>query len=190
MLRRKFLEPQGVGTSPDDRCKVVMDLNESTRDDPVEIHAEGCLIRQLLERPLVATCLRCEKQLTLVNNVACVQHFGYSRLTPRRSTMAKSAHTMALNALVPASEREQFDRSVQALVARNRMLQIIEDSRVFEKISKHDLAEKAGLDPASVRRLLTAETANPTSETIVRLMSALDVKLEAVLPNGERLSII
>ncbi len=104
--------------------------------------------------------------------------------------MAKSAHTMALNALVPASEREQFDRSVQALVARNRMLQIIEDSRVFEKISKHDLAEKAGLDPASVRRLLTAETANPTSETIVRLMSALDVKLEAVLPNGERLSII
>ncbi len=104
--------------------------------------------------------------------------------------MAKSAHTMALKALVPASEREQFDRSVQALVARNRMLQVIEDSRVFENISKHDLAEKAGLDPASVRRLLTAETANPTSETIVRLMSALHVKLEAVLPNGERLSII
>ncbi len=37
-----------------------MDLDESTRDDPVDIYAEGCLIRQLPERPLVATCLRCK----------------------------------------------------------------------------------------------------------------------------------
>ncbi len=37
-----------------------MDLDESTRNDPVELHVEGCLIRQLPERPLVATCLRCK----------------------------------------------------------------------------------------------------------------------------------
>jgi DNA-binding phage protein len=57
-------------------------------------------------------------------------------------------------------------------------------------MSKATLARKAGLNESAVRRLLTAETANPTSDNIFRLMSALGIKLEAVTPSGERLALV
>jgi hypothetical protein len=38
--------------------------------------------------------------------------------------------------------------------------------------------------------MLTAETANPTTENAFLLLSAMDIKLQAVLPSGGRVDIV
>jgi DNA-binding phage protein len=101
-----------------------------------------------------------------------------------------TAHEAALAALIPEEERAEFERGIHVLVARNHLLELIETQRQAEDVTKQELAELAGLDPASVRRLLTAETANPTTETALRLLSALKIKLEAILPSGDRVPIV
>ena len=106
--------------------------------------------------------------------------------------MAKtsSAHAAALAALLTPEERQDYERRQAALLARNALLQTIETAREHEDLSKKQLAERAGLDPSSVRRLLAAETANPTAENAFRLHAAAGVKVEAVLPSGDRISIV
>jgi ribosome-binding protein aMBF1 (putative translation factor) len=106
------------------------------------------------------------------------------------TTKTQTAHDAALTALIPADQREDYDRVVETLIARNRMLEVIEGAREREDLTKKELADRAGLDASSVRRLLTSKTGNPTSETTVRLLSALRIKLEAVLPSGDRIPIV
>jgi DNA-binding phage protein len=102
----------------------------------------------------------------------------------------RNPHDAALAALIPSAERGDYDRRVKALVARNKLLATLESVRESEKISKKDLADRAGLDASSVRRMLTAETANPTTENAFLLLSAMGIKLEAVLPSGSRVDIV
>jgi DNA-binding phage protein len=102
----------------------------------------------------------------------------------------QTAHDAALASLIPRGERGNFDRRVKALIARNKLLAILESVRESEKLSKKDLADRAGLDASSVRRMLTAETANPTTENAFRLLDAMGIKLEAVLPSGGRVDIV
>lgn len=102
----------------------------------------------------------------------------------------RNPHDAALTALIPNDERADYDRRVKALVARNKLLVTLESVRESEKISKKDLADRAGLDASSVRRLLTAETANPTTENAFLLLGAMGIKLEAVLPSGSRVDIV
>ena len=99
-------------------------------------------------------------------------------------------HDMALAALVPDDEREEFDRGVEVLIARNRALEILEKERRAQKVSKRVLADRAGLDYASVRRLLTSDTANPTTETMLRLFSALHIHVQAKLPSGRVVGLV
>ncbi len=115
-----------------------------------------------------------------------MQHIGYSASMAKHQT----AHDAALASLVPPGEKGNYDRRVKALVARNRLLGTLESARESEKISKKDLAERAGLDASSVRRMLTAETANPTTENAFLLLDAMGIRLEAVLPSGARVDIV
>lgn len=105
-------------------------------------------------------------------------------------TKPRTAHDAALAGLIPSDERANYDRRVKALVARNKLLSTLESVREAEKLSKKDLAARAGLDASSVRRMLTAETANPTTENAFLLLSAMGIKLEAVLPSGARVAIV
>ncbi|HET9676704.1 MAG TPA: helix-turn-helix transcriptional regulator [Solirubrobacterales bacterium] len=102
----------------------------------------------------------------------------------------RTPHDVALDDLIPGEERADYDRRVKALIARNTLLATLESAREAEKISKKDLADRAGLDASSVRRMLTAETANPTAESAFLLLSAMDIKLEAILPSGSRIEIV
>jgi len=102
----------------------------------------------------------------------------------------RTAHDAALSALIPAEVKGNYDRRVKALVARNKLLSTLELVREAQKISKKELADRAGLEPSSVRRMLTAETANPTTENAFLLLSAMDIKLQAVLPTGGRVDIV
>jgi DNA-binding phage protein len=103
---------------------------------------------------------------------------------------ARTTHDAALSALIPPEEKAAYDRRVKALVARNKLLTTLESAREAEKISKKTLAERAGLDASSVRRMLTAETANPTTENAFLLLDAMGIRLEAVLPSGSRVFLI
>lgn len=102
----------------------------------------------------------------------------------------RNPHDAALASLIPAEKKADYERRVKALVARNKLLSTLESVREAEKLSKKDLAERAGLDASSVRRMLTAETANPTTENAFLLLSAMGIKLEAVLPSGSRVDIV
>lgn len=101
-----------------------------------------------------------------------------------------TAHDAALTSLIPSAEKGSYERRVKALVARNKLLTTLESVRESEKLSRKDLADRAGLDASSVRRMLTAETANPTTENAFLLLGAMGIKLEAVLPCGSRVEIV
>jgi DNA-binding phage protein len=102
----------------------------------------------------------------------------------------QTAHDAALSSLIPSAEKANYDRRVKALVARSNLLRTLESVREAEELTKKELAERAGLDASSVRRMLTAETANPTTENAFLLLGAMGIKLEAVLPSGNRVDIV
>jgi transcriptional regulator with XRE-family HTH domain len=102
----------------------------------------------------------------------------------------KIAHTVAEELLLSESDRAAHARTLQALLARNALLTALETARAEQGLTKAQLASLAGLDASSVRRLLTAKTANPTTDNAFRLMAAMGIKLEAILPTGERIELV
>lgn len=74
--------------------------------------------------------------------------------------------------------------------ARNALLKVLERTRECQGITKRALAKSAGLEESSVRRLLTSQTANPTTDNAFRLMAAMGISLQATLPNGERVELV
>lgn len=102
----------------------------------------------------------------------------------------KTAHAVAKELLLSEREREAHARAVQALLARNALLTTLETARSEQGMTKAALAAVAGLDASSVRRLLTSQTANPTTDNTFRLMAAMGIKLEATLPSGKRIELI
>lgn len=54
----------------------------------------------------------------------------------------------------------------------------MEQERQRRQLSKAELASIAGLQPAAVRRLLTAETPNPTLRTVISVAEALGFEVE------------
>jgi DNA-binding phage protein len=102
----------------------------------------------------------------------------------------RTAHAVIEDILLGEDGRNVYNQNVQALLARNALLAVLETSRTAEGISKTELAKRAGLDASSVRRLLTSKTANPTTDNAFRLMAAMGIKLEATLPSGKRVPLI
>ncbi|HTZ65213.1 MAG TPA: helix-turn-helix transcriptional regulator [Solirubrobacteraceae bacterium] len=92
--------------------------------------------------------------------------------------------------LLSEPESVEHSRRVQALRSRNALLTLLETAREQRGITKRALADRAGLDASSVRRLLTSATANPTTDNAFRLMAAIGITLEAELPTGERVTLV
>ena len=93
-------------------------------------------------------------------------------------------------AAVRARGLGEYVRRVEALRSRNALLTLLESAREQQGMTKRALADRAGLDASSVRRLLTSATANPTTDNAFRLMAAMGITLEAKLPTGERVSLV
>ena len=76
-----------------------------------------------------------------------------------------------------------YDRAYVA--ARHRIDQIdaiiraLDQRRYNLKLSKAELARRANLRPEVIRRLFSAESANPTLSTVVALAGALELELTA-----------
>lgn len=104
--------------------------------------------------------------------------------------MTNLADEAARELLLTPQERDEHALRVRSLLARNALLTALETARAEQGLTKAALAALAGLEPSSVRRLLTSQTANPTTENAFRLMAAMGIELEATLPNGERVKIV
>lgn len=68
---------------------------------------------------------------------------------------------------------DQIDAVIGSLNARREQL----------RLTKAELARRAGIKPESVRRLFAAENPNPTLATLIALATALDLELRP-LPTG------
>jgi len=62
-------------------------------------------------------------------------------------------------------------RAIDAIVGQ------LDSAREEEHMSKAELARAAGVEPSAVRRLLSAQTVNPTLSTIAELAAAVGLKL-------------
>ncbi len=103
---------------------------------------------------------------------------------------ASTAHEAIVREFVSERERPDYEARVRALAARNLLLSTLEREREEQGIAKKELAERTGLEASSVRRMLTAEMANPTTETAFRMLAVMGIGLEAILPSGERVAIV
>lgn len=81
-------------------------------------------------------------------------------------------------------ERAEAERDFHEIVALRKILQQCEAERERAGLTKAALAQRAGMNPASLRRLLTAEGGNPTLKTMLGILEALD--LEIVLRRAPR----
>ncbi|HEY2518401.1 MAG TPA: helix-turn-helix transcriptional regulator [Polyangiaceae bacterium] len=64
----------------------------------------------------------------------------------------------------------------------DRFMRELDALREEQKLSKAALARAAGMKPDMVRRLFTAEHPNPTLDTVVRLMTALNRTFAPLVP--------
>lgn len=135
-----------------------------------------------------------KRRSSVVRSMPTVAYMQQSRYIARMASIETptrlAADDVAVNALVPESDRTRYDAKVAALVARNATLELIETQRGECRMSKKELADRAGLDASAVRKLLTARTANPTSENVFRLFGALGIHVEAVMPSGKRVFLV
>jgi len=76
--------------------------------------------------------------------------------------------------------RDAYDRARSSIDEVDRIVGAIENKRVSLGMSKAELARRVGIAPESVRRLLSAEHANPTLSTVVSLAKVLDLDIVAI----------
>ncbi len=73
--------------------------------------------------------------------------------------------------------REEYERSYRYALFLRQLLQQLETTRVQSGITKAELAHRVGVNPSAIRRLLTAETSNPTLKTMLGVFDALGLEL-------------
>ena len=62
----------------------------------------------------------------------------------------------------------------------DQIIRLLDNARKELNLTKADLARKIGAKPEIVRRLLTAEDPNPTISTVVKMATALNLRLDLV----------
>lgn len=75
--------------------------------------------------------------------------------------------------------REAYDDAERRIRQVDELVRALDDARERRGMTKAELARRAGMTPEVVRRLFTAEGANPTAATLVALADVLDVELIA-----------
>jgi ribosome-binding protein aMBF1 (putative translation factor) len=80
--------------------------------------------------------------------------------------------------LVTEADRQQYEQTKRTVIFVRQLLQRIDAERERAGLTKADLAERIGASPASVRRLFTSPSANPTLRTVVELFDALGLEVQ------------
>lgn len=101
-------------------------------------------------------------------------------------TSSSSYHDQRLAKRMEDPEfRREFEREMAEITAVDAIVNALDELRVAEGMSKADLARGIGKNPASIRRLLTLDGANPELRTIVALANALDADIR-IVPRDRR----
>jgi transcriptional regulator with XRE-family HTH domain len=78
--------------------------------------------------------------------------------------------------------KANYERKRRSIALIQEMLQTIDAERKQAGLSKAKLAEQIGVDPATVRRLFTSTTSNPTLRTVLDLSGALGLSWKIQKP--------
>ena len=71
----------------------------------------------------------------------------------------------------------EVQRERARINAIDRIVRQLDDAREEQGLSKAELARRTGRRAEFLRRLFTAQTPNPTLETVVEVAAALDLEL-------------
>ncbi len=80
--------------------------------------------------------------------------------------------------------RAEFERASCEIKAIDAIVNALDSLRATQGLSKAELAREIGKNPASVRRLLTAQS-NPELRTVVAMADALDADV-VIVPRARR----
>lgn len=80
--------------------------------------------------------------------------------------------------------RAEFERASREITAIDAIVNTLDSLRAMQGLTKAGLAREIGKNPASVRRLLTAQS-NPELRTVVAMADALDADL-VIVPRSRR----
>ncbi len=105
-------------------------------------------------------------------------HFGQVRGGVMEETKVSRWEQLRARQLADPAAQASYERKRDTLIALRRILQAIDGEREQRQLSKAALAHIAGLQPAAVRRLLTAEGSNPTLHTVIGVADALGLEIE------------
>ena len=81
----------------------------------------------------------------------------------------------------------EYARSQRVIAGINAVMQRLDALRAQEGVTKAELARKIGKDPATVRRLFSAQV-NPTLETVVALADQLGASVQVVAASATQRS--
>lgn len=73
--------------------------------------------------------------------------------------------------------REAYEMARQRIDHVDMVIRAFDARRAELKLTKAELARRAGVKPEAIRRLFSAEKPNPTLSTLVALAAALDLEL-------------
>ena len=79
--------------------------------------------------------------------------------------------------LVDPDLRDRYWQTRRSVTQVRDVIRRVEDARRQAGLSKAELARRLGTNPATIRRLLTAETANPTLKTVLDVFNVLGIEL-------------
>lgn len=82
-------------------------------------------------------------------------------------------------------QNEEFAAGYREMTAELNLLRALDEARAQLQVSKEDLAARMGRRRESVSRILNADEANPTLDTIAGLVSALGLTAEITLRKAE-----
>jgi ribosome-binding protein aMBF1 (putative translation factor) len=80
-------------------------------------------------------------------------------------------------AISSEADRRRYEHTKRTVITIRRLLQKIDAERERAGLTKADLAHRIGASPASVRRLFTSPSSNPTLRTVVELFEALGLEV-------------
>jgi DNA-binding XRE family transcriptional regulator len=88
--------------------------------------------------------------------------------------------------------RAEYERARQEIEQIDAVIRSLDELREDAGLSKAELARRVGRNPASIRRLFTAEQARPELPLIISIANALDASIEikrnSRRSNGKRIA--
>ena len=80
--------------------------------------------------------------------------------------------------LADEDTRAEYERARQEIQQIDAVIRSLDELREDAGMSKAELARRVGRNPASIRRLFTAEQARPELPLIISIANALDASIE------------